>query len=81
MARALNHEYKYRFDHDNNHRSYDVIEALMLPPLPELGLTEIPPVMPIEYHHASPVTAYRRYFIGCKMHLAKWKNRPIPAWV
>lgn len=80
LAGALNQEYKYRFNHTQHHRSYDVIESLPLPPLADIGLTEIPQVMPIEYQHASPVIAYRRYFIGCKPHLAKWKNRPIPAW-
>lgn len=80
LAGALNKEYQYRFHHDVNHRSYDVIESLPLPPLPDMGLTEMPQVMPPEYQHACPVTAYRRYFMGCKTHLAKWKKRPAPLW-
>ena len=80
LARVLNQEYKYRFNHSNNHRSYDVIAQLPLPPIPDLGLTELPQVMPPEYQHASAVEAYRAYFTHRKAHLAKWTKRPIPDW-
>lgn len=80
LAHALNQEYKYRFNHENNHRSYDVIEHLEIPPLPHLGLTEIPQVMPEEYQNISPIIAYRQYFNARKAHLAKWTKRPQPDW-
>ena len=80
LACALNKEYLYRFNHVNNHRSYDVIQSLILPPLPNIALTERPQVMPPEYRHVSPIEAYRHYFSCCKSHLAQWRKRPVPTW-
>lgn len=80
LACALNQEYQYRFNPINNHRSYDVIQSLIEPPLPLIGLTKRPQVMPLEYQNASPVEAYRRYFARCKSHLAKWTKRSAPEW-
>lgn len=80
LAQALNQEYLYRFNHVVNHRSYDVIQLLTLPPLPNIGLTERPQVMPLEYQDDSPIEAYRRYFVCRKSHIAKWTKRPVPAW-
>ncbi len=80
LAEALNQEYRYRFNHDKNHKSYDVIATLPLPSIPDLGLTEIPQVMPDEYKHQNPVIAYRQYFTACKVHLAKWTKRDAPYW-
>lgn len=39
LAEALNQEYRYRFHHDNNHKSYDVIVSLHPPVIPDLGFT------------------------------------------
>lgn len=80
LARALNQEYQYRFNHINNHRSYNVIQSLIEPPLPFIGLTKRPQVMPAEHQNTSPVKAYCRYFAHCKSHLAKWTKRPVPEW-
>lgn len=80
LAEALNQEYRYRFNHEKNHKSYDVIATLQSPPIPDLGLTEMPQVMPNEYRHQNPVIAYRQYFTACKVHLAKWTKRDIPYW-
>ena len=80
LAKALNQEYQYRFCHDINHKSYDVITKLNQPPIPDLGLTEISQVMPLEYKDKNPVTAYREYYIARKFHLAKWTKRETPYW-
>lgn len=80
LARTLNQEYQYRFNHDVNHRSYNVIMGLPLPPIADDGLTAIPQVMPPEYQDASPVIAYRHYFSCRKTHIAKWTKRPVPDW-
>ncbi|STX27926.1 Uncharacterised protein [Legionella beliardensis] len=80
LSGALNEEYKYRFNRDKNHKSYDVVLALDPPPLPDLGLTKITQVLPDEYRHENPVLAYRQYFRGHKSHLAKWTKRDIPVW-
>ena len=80
LAAALNQEFRYRFNHDKNHKSYDVIASLQRPPIPDLGLTEMPQVMPEEYKHKNPVIAYRQYFTARKFHLAKWTKRETPYW-
>lgn len=80
LTAALNREYKYRFNHDENHKSYDVIATLNPPPIIDLGLTEMPQVMPDEYKNNSPEIAYRQYFSARKVHLAKWTKRNAPEW-
>ena len=80
LAGALNNEYKYRFSHNKNHKSYDVILSLQTPPIPDLGLTAIVQAMPEEYKNKNPVLAYRQYFISRKYHPAKWTKREVPSW-
>lgn len=80
LAGALNEEYKYRFNHENNHKSYDVILSLETPPLIDLGLTERPQVMPDEFKHIDAVSAYRHYYKVGKSHLAQWTKREAPDW-
>lgn len=80
LAGALNEEYKYRFNHQKNHKSYEVILSLVTPPLADLGLTERPLVMPDEFKQSDPVKAYRNYYKVSKYHLAKWTKRDIPDW-
>ncbi|MDP3705247.1 MAG: pyrimidine dimer DNA glycosylase/endonuclease V [Legionellaceae bacterium] len=80
LAEALNQEYRYRFHHAKNHKSFDVIMTLCAPPISDLGLTEMPQVMPEEYKDKNPVIAYRQYFITRKFHLAKWTAHDVPQW-
>ncbi|MGV3740129.1 MAG: hypothetical protein ACO1N3_02400 [Gammaproteobacteria bacterium] len=80
LASALNEEYKYRFNHQKNHKSYEVIQSLVIPPLIDLGLTERPLAMPDEFKQSDPVKAYRNYYKIAKSHLAKWTKRDIPDW-
>ncbi len=80
LAGALNEEYKYRFNHKKNHKSYDVIQALQNPTIIDLGLTERPQVLPDEFRQTDPVRAYRQYHKARKQHLAQWTKREIPAW-
>ena len=46
MTKALNDEYKYRFNHDVNHKSFDVIESLPTPDLPNIPRTRFARAMP-----------------------------------
>ena len=80
LAASLNKEYRYRFNHEKNHKSYDVILNLENPPLADFGLTEQPRVMPDEFKQADPVRAYRAYYKNRKQHLAHWTKRAIPEW-
>lgn len=39
LTHYLNEEYKYRFNHDKNHKSFDVIKSLPFPHLPDVNRT------------------------------------------
>lgn len=80
LAKALNDEYKYRFNHEKNHKSYDVILNLEVPSIIDHGLTERPQVMPDEFKQVDPVKAYRAYYKARKREIARWTKRDIPAW-
>lgn len=43
-------------------------------------LTPHPQCMPPQYHAASPVDAYRAYYINEKAHIAKWAHSTMPSW-
>jgi hypothetical protein len=78
----LNKEYQYRFMHDEPHRSARVASLLPLPPIPSIGITERPQVMPDQYKvPGDPVTAYRQFYLGEKRHLLKYSRRTPPSWV
>lgn len=80
LAQALNKEYQYRFQHQNNHKSYDVILTLETPPLADLGITKRPQVMPPEFEQDDPVQAYRAYYRDRKRPIAHWTKRKMPEW-
>ena len=81
LAKALNNEFKYRYQHHENHQSYNVIKELQEPPLPNIGLTQHAQAMPSKYKiPKNAVLAYRQYYIGEKKKLAFWKRRRKPEW-
>ena len=80
LAKHLNSEFRYRFNHADNHKSYDVIAGLPEPALTPLGLTQFAQAMPDECRQEDPVTAYRLYYIQHKNHIAKWTKRSVPNW-
>jgi hypothetical protein len=82
-AQALNEEYKYRYNHTDNHKAFDVILTLPVPVIPMYGIvTPMPLCMP-DYCKISgdPIKSYRKYYIHEKSHLWKWKKRPTPNWI
>ncbi|MBC8282988.1 MAG: hypothetical protein H8E32_04185 [Nitrospinae bacterium] len=81
LSKALNEEYRFRFDRKVNHKSYDLICSLSLPKISDLGLTPFTQAMPDEYRHKNPVKAYRKYYKGEKSSLFKWTKRPKPPWI
>lgn len=77
----LNEEFRYRFDHINNHKSADVASELVNPPIPDLGLTEFVQAMPEQYRvEGNAVQAYRNFYIGEKSGFTTWTKRSVPAW-
>lgn len=80
LTEALNEEFKYRYNRDENHKSWDVVASLQEPNIPDLGLTKFALAMPEEYKCEDPVLSYRNYYVGAKHRFATWKKRPVPEW-
>lgn len=81
LVEALHKEWQYRFNHIKNHKSYDVMHSLPIPPIDDIGLTNFALAMPDIYKKDCPITSYRTYYIGEKQHLFKWTKREIPKWL
>ena len=82
LALALNTEYRYRFDKTVDHKSIAVLEEISAYTYERQGLTEFAQAMPDRYKvQHDPVLAYRRFYLGEKMHFARWTRRRIPPWV
>lgn len=78
---ALNSEYRFRYRHTINHKSYDT--ALALPEIenmPDLGITPRPTCMPDDYKEEDVVNSYRMYYMMEKADFAVWKRRFKPPW-
>lgn len=72
----LNEAAKERYKRRTNHKSWDVINSLSFPKLPELGLTTFARAMPEEFKSIpDTVQAYREYYKT--KDFATWKtNKP-----
>ena len=82
MTSALNDEYKYRFNHDVNHKSFDVIQSLPIPDLPNVPLTRFARAMPDDCKIGNDiVSSYRNYYNSSKQNIMKWTKRDTPDWV
>lgn len=80
LSKCLNGQYKIRFDHKINHKSYDVILSLPEPNIKDIGLTKFALAMPEEYKNDDTVISYRQYYICDKQHIATWKHKQKPYW-
>lgn len=82
LAYHLNEEYKYRFDHTDNHKSYDLIQSLDDPALPNIGLTNFKIALP-KYCivQNNTIESYRKYYLKEKNHIFKWTKRSVPNWI
>lgn len=59
-----------------------LLSKLYRPPvnIPIYYKTPQPQCMPDEYKSNNVVEAYRKYYVGAKAPIAKWKNTPQPEW-
>lgn len=81
LALNLNDEYRYRFDHEEDHRSAQVARSLPPPPLVDRGLTPFAQAMPERYRvPGDAVQAYRNFYIGEKSAFATWTKHDPPRW-
>lgn len=82
LAFNLNAEWKKRYGHDRNHKSYEVIMDMLnskrLHDLPFMGLTPFAQAMPEQYKRNDPVESYRDYYRSKSF--ARWDHGPQPDW-
>lgn len=82
LAWHLNNEWRSRYGHNRNHKSWDVLRVLddndSIGKLPSGGLTPFAQAMPEEYKQPSAVEAYRAYYRS-KPFVA-WNKGSTPAW-
>lgn len=81
LAMFLNNEYVRRYDKNQPHKSWTVIESLPVPDLPRIGLTPFALAMPPRYRSDDPVASYREYYRIEKKHLHYWRKTPEPPWL
>lgn len=82
LALELCYEYTRRYK--KVHALEKVIVGLQKPPkkLPQTArMTPFVCVMPEQYIHKNPVTAYRNYYMLDKVRFARWKNTKHPYWM
>jgi hypothetical protein len=77
----MNAEWRYRYEHDYDHRAYTVAQSLPIPDIPDIGLTKVALCMPDEYKQLNAVQAYREFYIMEKAHLHRWRKRKVPSWI
>ena len=76
LTRALNAEYRYRFDKTVDHKRLAVLEAISAHRFEDHGLTELAQAMPDQYKIVGdPVRAYHQFDAGDKLHFAPWIQR------
>ena len=79
---ALNEEYKYRYNHTVNHKSFDAIKDLPIPNLPDKPRTLWARAMPDECKVGKDIIAsYRQYYIKEKMYMISYRKRKQPDWL
>ena len=80
LAMGLNAEWRDRYGHTRNHKSWEVIAPLWEKTytLPDEGLTPFILAMPDEYKTEDPVESYRAYYRSKTF--VKWERGPTPDW-
>ena len=81
LAKYLNDEYKFRYDKDVNHKSFDMIQSLPTPNIEDIGLTEFPMAMPEHCKIGSVVESYRYLYNNDKRSFVTYKKRKQPNWL
>ena len=86
LTRALNDEYKYRFNRDSDHKSFAMLEnesvrGLLSYYIPDDGFTPPPQAMPDYLKSDDAVFSYRLYYKLEKTHLLQYTKRERPDWL
>lgn len=82
LSHHLNREWRQRYKHNVNHKSYEVIKDIVLEhkwiELPDMGLTPFAQAMPEQFKRNDPVASYRDYYKSKTF--ARWDHGPTPDW-
>jgi hypothetical protein len=80
LARELNNEWRNRYGHSHDHKSWSVIETMTpaLGGLPARRRTPFALAMPDEYKSDDPVASYRAYYKSKSF--ARWDHGNVPRW-
>lgn len=81
LSYHMNNEYKKRYKHTKNHKSWSVIDSLPMPDIADKGLTPFVQVMPEKYLNKNAVEAYRNYYKEEKSAILTYKNSEKPFWI
>ncbi len=82
LAFALNREFKYRYDREQDHASIGAVQKISAFSYEDKGLTPFVQAMPEKYRRKNDaVSAYRAFYRGEKARFAKWTKRPVPEWM
>lgn len=82
LAVALNDEYRFRFDKSQDHKSISALRRIEKIKYQRNGITPFAQAMPDQYKVQNrAVKAYRQFYLGEKMHFARWTKRDLPDWV
>ena len=80
LSEALNLEYRFRYNHIDDHKAYTVTKNLPVPDIEDKGITPFRLAMPDDAKVDDPIQSYRNYYNKHKQHIANWKNRDMPDW-
>lgn len=86
LVDCLNDEWKHRFGHIKNHKSFEVAMNLPFPNLPNRPLTSFAQAMPDRFKTNNSVIAYRNYYKFKKYkfqqkNMWKYTKREEPLWL
>ena len=81
LTSELNKEFKYRFKHSANHKSFEMMQSLSVPKLPRIGLTVPPKCMPDDAKVDGVIASYRNYYRIHKQHILCYTGRPLPKFL
>ena len=78
----LCYQYTKRYKKAHKVETSALLQKLQEPPknIPDVPFYDPPQCMPDEYKNVSPKKAYLNYYLGEKMHFARWNYTTPPPW-
>lgn len=74
-------EYTFRYEKVHACQKHVLWMIHNLPNIPKVPFTSPAQAMPDKYKDNDPVQAYKNYYIGEKLHFARYTKRTVPVWL